>query len=85
MTHKLIGYGAFTFASVQFVTGWLRGTKVGPTAPSMDGSLFGDNYNMTLRRRALELIHKINGLLAVMTGSFSTGKDNSGRSHTYSR
>ena len=55
----------------QIALGYFRGSKGGPTAPQEDGSLSGDHYDMSLRRRVFEVLHKSLGycllLLAVVT------------------
>jgi hypothetical protein len=59
----------------QFLGGWLRGSKGGPTDPAPDGSLHGDHYAMTGRRIVFEYGHKIGGYLAlcVAVGAILTG------------
>ena len=64
--HHLLGWSVVPLAAVQFAGGWLRGSKGGPTAPARDGSLHGDHYDMTPRRRAFEHVHKSVGYLAVI-------------------
>jgi hypothetical protein len=60
--HSLMGYAVLAFGAVQFVAGWLRGSKGGPTEPEMRG----DHYDMTPRRIAFERIHKTVGYLALL-------------------
>lgn len=36
--HRVVGWIVAGLAAVQFLAGWLRGTKGGPTAPTPDGS-----------------------------------------------
>lgn len=50
----------------QILGGWLRGSKGGPTDPQRDGSLDGDHYSMTPRRRAFEAIHKSVGYTTLL-------------------
>ena len=63
--HRMAGWAVLSLAAVQFASGWLRGTKGGPTAPAPDGSLHGDHFDMTPRRRAFEYTHKFCGVLAL--------------------
>ncbi len=62
--HQLLGWTVMTLAVWQFLGGWLRGTKGGPT--DVRGSLAGDHYDMTRRRRIFEYAHKIGGYLALL-------------------
>lgn len=64
--HRLLGWTVVALAALQFASGWLRGSKGGPTAPATDGSLHGDHYDMTPRRRAFEHVHKSAGYVALM-------------------
>lgn len=61
LAHHLLGWSVVALGSVQFVSGWLRGDKGGPTAPRMRG----DHYDMTPRRVVFEHIHKRLGWVAV--------------------
>lgn len=69
--HGILGYSVIGLALVQVGLGIFRGSKGGPTDPAADGSLYGDHYNMTLRRRFFEFAHKFLGysllILAVAT------------------
>lgn len=56
--HGILGYTVFVLAMVQIGLGLYRGTKGGPTAPSPDGSVRGDHYDMTPWRLAFEKLHK---------------------------
>lgn len=73
--HGLLGWVVIALAVIQFTSSWLRGSKGGPTALAEDGSLRGDHYDMTLRRRVFEYVHKSVGYLAVAiaTGAIVTG------------
>ena len=73
--HALLGWCVVGLLAVQCLSGWLRGTKGGPTAPAPDGSLRGDHYDMTPRRRAFESIHKSAGYFAlgIALGRLATG------------
>ncbi len=64
-THALFGWALALLALAQFMGGWLRGSKGGPTDPSPDGSLHGDHYAMTRRRLIFEYAHKLGGYLAL--------------------
>ncbi len=65
LIHRWIGWCLVAAAVAQLLGGLLRGTKGGPTDRSQDGSLFGDHYYMTQRRRAFEAIHKSVGYIAM--------------------
>jgi len=64
--HRLLGWSVAMLAAIQFIGGWLRGSKGGPTAPAPDGSLHGDHYDMTPRRRAFGHVHKVAGYVALL-------------------
>jgi hypothetical protein len=64
-THAVFGWAVVLLAVSQFLGGWLRGSKGGPTEPHPDGSLRGDHYDMTPRRIAFEYLHKIGGYMAL--------------------
>ncbi|NOU04894.1 MAG: cytochrome B [Hyphomicrobiaceae bacterium] len=64
--HALIGWSITSIAITQFLGGWLRGSKGGPTAPASDGSFDGDHYSMTPRRRIFERIHKSVGYIGLI-------------------
>lgn len=70
--HELLGWTAVVLCAVQFVSGWLRGSKGGPTAPAADGTLAGDHFDMTARRIAFEYIHKTIGYLALVVAAAAT-------------
>jgi hypothetical protein len=63
--HAWLGWIVIAACGVQFVGAWLRGSKGGPTDPRPDGSLAGDHYDMTPRRRLFERLHKSVGYLAL--------------------
>lgn len=69
--HRWMGYSVLVAVVAQVALGLARGTKGGPTAPAEDGTLRGDHYDMTPRRRAFEVAHKTLGygvlLLAAST------------------
>jgi hypothetical protein len=64
-THALLGWSVVALALMQVLGGWVRGSKGGPTDPQPDGSLDGDHYSMTLRRRIFERAHKSLGYAAL--------------------
>ncbi len=59
--HRILGYLILALALAQGLSGLLRGSKGGPTAPAPDGSLSGDHYDMTRRRLVFEAVHKALG------------------------
>ncbi|MEO1649405.1 MAG: cytochrome b561 domain-containing protein, partial [Pseudomonadota bacterium] len=63
--HAIMGWSAIAVCGLQFTSGWLRGTKGGPTHLGRDGSLSGDHYDMSLRRIAFEYYHKTVGYLGL--------------------
>jgi len=65
--HHIFGWIAIVSMAIQFLGGWLRGTKGGPTKPAPDGSSRGDHYDMTLRRIIFERVHKSVGYVAVFS------------------
>ncbi len=64
--HGIIGYVVLSLVIVQVIMGCYRGTKGGPGDPRADGTLDGDHYSMTLRRRCFEWVHKFCGYLALL-------------------
>lgn len=73
--HMIAGYAVLGLGVIQFITGWLRGSKGGPTDRAPDGSLHGDHYDMTRHRRLFEHYHKTVGyaLLAVAFATVCSG------------
>jgi hypothetical protein len=65
--HRSTGYTVLVFGAMQFVAGWLRGSKGGPT----DTALRGDHYDMTLRRIVFERLHKAVGYLSLGLAAFT--------------
>jgi hypothetical protein len=59
--HGLLGYAVLAFGLLQYVAGWLRGSKGGPT----EADLRGDHYDMTPRRKLFEHMHKSLGYVAL--------------------
>jgi hypothetical protein len=64
--HGLIGYAVTCIGVTQVLSGFLRGTKGGPTARGRNGSVRGDHYDMTRRRLAFEIVHKTLGYGALL-------------------
>ena len=62
LTHHALGWAVVGLGLVQALSGWLRGDKGGPTAPSQRG----DHYDMTPRRVLFEYVHKSLGWLAIV-------------------
>ncbi|MFN3776732.1 cytochrome b561 domain-containing protein [Sphingomonas parapaucimobilis] len=60
--HHRLGWAVMSAALLQILGGMLRGTKGGPTDRT---SLRGDHYDMTLRRRIFERVHKSLGWLCL--------------------
>lgn len=73
--HRWMGYSVILGLLVQVGLGLARGSKGGPTAPAPDGSLHGDHYDMTMRRRAFEWAHKSlgYGLLGLAAATIIVG------------
>lgn len=69
--HATLGYLVIFLVAAQIGLGVFRGSKGGPTAPTPDGSLRGDHYDMTAWRIMFEWLHKIIGysvlLIAAVT------------------
>ena len=65
--HGILGWAVVFLGCAQVLSGWLRGTKGGPTDPgAARGDWHGDHYDMTPRRKAFEYFHKFAGLLAML-------------------
>ena len=74
-SHNYLGWFLIIFGCLHMISGMFRGSKGGPTAPAADGSLHGDHYDMTVRRKCFEYYHKYFGyillwtsVIAVLTG-----------------
>jgi hypothetical protein len=74
-SHAPFGWALVALALGQFLGGWLRGSKGGPTDTASHESLHGDHYSMTRRRIVFEYGHKIGGYLALCmaVGAILTG------------
>lgn len=73
--HNALGSLVFVLLVVQVLLGVFRGSKGGPTDLATDGSVHGDHYDMTPRRKAFEAMHKTLGyavlglaLVAILLG-----------------
>lgn len=66
--HNTTGTLIVLFGAMQIISGYLRGSKGGPTDVTADGSNFGDHYNMTKRRVVFETIHKLIGYTILIAG-----------------
>jgi hypothetical protein len=64
--HAILGWLTLAGLITQFLGGWFRGSKGGPTDPAADGSLHGDHYSMTRRRQIFERVHKSVGYIVVL-------------------
>lgn len=64
--HAWLGWSAVTLCAVQFLGGWLRGSKGGPEEQAIGKPLAGDHYDMTRRRRFFEYAHKVTGYAALL-------------------
>jgi len=73
--HRVIGYCVLILGATQYLSGFLRGSKGGPT----DKTLRGDHFDMTRRRIAFEKLHKSLGygvlaltMAATLSGLWAT-------------
>lgn len=64
--HSALGWIVVVLCLFQFIAGIYRGSKGGPTEMAADGSMHGDHYDMTLRRRIFEYCHKLVGYVAIL-------------------
>jgi hypothetical protein len=71
--HTLMGLVVVIIGWLQVLSGWFRGSKGGPTEPTMRG----DHYDMTLRRHIFQGVHKTLGwsVLALAFSTIWTGMD----------
>jgi hypothetical protein len=69
--HGMMGYLVLAFGALQYIAGWLRGSKGGPT----EAEVRGDHYDMTTRRIIFEHVHKTVGYcaLAIAAATILTG------------
>ncbi len=66
-SHNYLGWFLIVFGCLHMLSGKFRGSKGGPTAPAPDGSLHGDHYDMTFRRKCFEYYHKYVGYILLWT------------------
>ena len=71
--HGFLGYGVLAVGVLQTALGVCRGSKGGPTAPSPDGGLSGDHYDMTRWRILFEFMHKSLGYVALVLAAATIG------------
>lgn len=68
--HALLGMGVMALCATQVASGWLRGTKGGPTGthadPADPATWRGDHYDMTRRRLLFEGWHKPTGYVSLL-------------------
>jgi uncharacterized membrane protein len=64
--HVLLGWAVVVLAGVQFTSALLRGSKGGPSEVAAKGTLRGDHFDMTARRKIFEYVHKFGGVLAAI-------------------
>ncbi|MFL4472125.1 cytochrome b561 domain-containing protein [Tateyamaria armeniaca] len=67
--HGILGLVVLVALVIQVLLGLFRGSKGGPTARADDGTLSGDHYDMTPRRRAFETLHKSIGYGVLVLGA----------------
>ena len=69
-THAVFGSMAVGLAVLQVLSGWLRGSKGGPTdrraEPDDPSTWRGDHYDMTPRRVVFEVWHKVAGYVVLI-------------------
>lgn len=70
--HQLFGWTTIGLCSIQYMSGWLRGSKGGPTEIDRTGTIRGDHYDMTQRRVVFEHLHKTLGYLCVAISLLTT-------------
>jgi hypothetical protein len=70
-THTQIGMIVVVIGWLQLLSGWFRGSKGGPTEPTMRG----DHYDMSFRRHVFQWLHKSLGwsVLALAFSAIWTG------------
>lgn len=67
--HSILGCTVLLGVCVQVLLGLLRGSKGGPTDMTQNGSLHGDHYDMSRRRRIFEAVHKSVGYTVLILGA----------------
>ncbi|PWQ94020.1 cytochrome B [Leucothrix arctica] len=73
--HWYLGWAVSLMGVAQIISGWMRGTKGGPTDVAEDGSMHGDHYEMTTYRKVFEYYHKFVGysVLLLSAAAILTG------------
>lgn len=71
--HQVLGWATLALLALQIASGYLRGSKGGPTAPDPEGGLRGDHYDMSRRRILFEYWHKSAGYAALVLALAATG------------
>ncbi|MFK7901747.1 MAG: cytochrome b561 domain-containing protein [Nitratireductor sp.] len=64
--HLLAGWTTVSLCSAQVLAGWLRGSKGGPTEVERTGTVRGDHYDMSERRKKFEHFHKTFGYICLL-------------------
>jgi hypothetical protein len=64
--HRLFGWITVTLCGLQFLAGWFRGTRGGPSELELRGTIRGDHFDMTRRRKIFEYLHKSVGYLCLL-------------------
>ncbi len=64
--HRLMGWTTVVLCGVQYLAGWFRGSKGGPTEVARTGTIRGDHFDMTPRRIAFEHLHKTVGYICLL-------------------
>jgi hypothetical protein len=67
MLHQVMGWTTVSLCGIQYLAGWLRGSKGGPTELQRTGTIRGDHYDMTKRRILFEKIHKAIGYVCLLS------------------
>ncbi|WP_162652182.1 cytochrome b561 domain-containing protein [Lentilitoribacter sp. Alg239-R112] len=70
--HTWLGWIVVILCLAQFLAGWFRGTKGGPSEVSRTGTIRGDHYDMTPRRNLFEYFHKSAGYICLLTSFITT-------------
>lgn len=64
--HRICGYAVVLLCLLQVLSGWFRGSRGGPDEKGEGGSIAGDHYDMTPRRKVFEVYHKSMGYAAIL-------------------
>lgn len=64
--HQFMGWTTISLCGIQYLAGWLRGSKGGPTEIARTGTVRGDHYDMTGRRIVFERLHKTVGYICLL-------------------